>query len=267
MEILLELITFYDFFRSLNFNQAKLLCVGCDIANSNILQFREEFREFLRRLNDLRLREIIELQHEIRQEIQASSTTQRSPALDALYRNLLMPSASILEEVLDLFQIFQLFDLLMKIEFISLMKLIESIPRTTIYQQFQTIQEIRMFFLQILPERLEQMKQDFDSLVQMHKSNFQLSAHAQHAQQQHAQGQAGLMVVFALNHEQFHLVQPLRLLFQLNVDVLERLQDCFARLQIAQMRFIVQLMQIPPFDVVTLHQIPPQNRPKYVHAH
>jgi len=132
--------------------------------------------------------------------------------------------------------LYHLQQLLENLSILQLMKLFEIVPNGPPIQQLQLLQQIQQLFAQLLPETLQ-------------------SLHKQLEQAEPGTEQQTLIQLLNLPSEYFHLYQPFRMLLQLDLEELIRLQVVFPKLLPVQMLQLLQLLQLQPFDVLELRNL------------
>jgi ankyrin repeat protein len=127
----------------------------------------------------------------------------------------------------------QLQRLLQSLSILQLMKMFEIVPPGPPVQQLQLLQQIKQLFAQLKQETVQSLHNDMQSAPQ-------------------GTEQQKLISILNLPSEYFQLYQPLRLLLQLELNELMRLQEILPRLEPAQILQLLQLLQLQPFDVLEL---------------
>lgn len=135
-----------------------------------------------------------------------------------------------------LVSIYHLQLLLRELSVLQLMKLFESMPPGPAIKQLQLLQQIQQLFAQLQPDALQNL-------------------YRQLQQAQPGTENQMLTKILDLPADYFQLYQPLRLLLQLDLDELLRLQESLPKLLPSQMLQLLQLLQLQTFDVFELRTL------------
>eukprot|EP01090_Pellita_catalonica_P004536 TRINITY_DN1435_c0_g1_i3.p1 TRINITY_DN1435_c0_g1~~TRINITY_DN1435_c0_g1_i3.p1 ORF type:complete len:828 (+),score=129.19 TRINITY_DN1435_c0_g1_i3:53-2536(+) len=142
------------------------------------------------------------------------------------------------QELIDgfaiLLKLFQLQKLLNGMSILQLMKMFEVVPPVPQVQQLQLLEQLQQFLGQLLPQALKNLQQELKD------GNME-------TEQQ--------MLSQLLKWDRGHLYQPLRMLLQLSSEDLLEFQDFFPKLQPIQMRQLITLLQLLPYDVLQLKRL------------
>lgn len=116
------------------------------------------------------------------------------------------------------------------------MKLFESMPQGPPIKQLQLLQQIQQLFSQLQADALQNL-------------------YRQLQQAQPGTENQMLTKILDLPADYFQLYQPLRLLLQLDLDELLKLQESLPKLNAAQMLQLLQLLQLQAYDVLELRTL------------
>lgn len=135
-----------------------------------------------------------------------------------------------------LLSLYQLQRLLQSLSILQLMKMFEIVPPGTPMQQLQLLQQIQQLFAQLKSETLQSLHNDMQSAPP-------------------GTEQQKLISILNLPSEYFQLYQPLRLLLQLELSELLKLQEVLPRFEPSQILQLLQLLQLQPFNVLELKNL------------